>query len=90
MSKFDIPIEIIERDGPFCEFKQDASIVSVKLSNSMVINNVLLLFPNIIGAIEGESELTFETSQIEAVFQTDSNIKIRSKSDWVFFASFAT
>jgi len=89
LSKFEIPIEIIERDGPFCEFKQDASIVSVKLSNSDVIDNVLLLFPNIIAAIEGESELTFECSQIEAVFQTDSNLQVRSKSNWVFFAPVA-
>jgi hypothetical protein len=78
-------MQIIERDGPFEEFKQDASIVSIRLLNSVVVENVLLLYPNIVAAIKGQSKLTFNHSQIEAVFQTESDLKVRSKSDWVYF-----
>ncbi|MBA6352899.1 hypothetical protein [Colwellia sp. BRX9-1] len=85
MAKFEISIQIIERDGPFKEFKQDASIVNIKLLNSVVIENVLVIYPNIIAAIKGQSELTFECSQISSVIQTDSNLKERFKSHWIFF-----
>jgi|TARA_R110001592_G_scaffold168650_6_gene404879 hypothetical protein len=85
LAKFEIPIQIIERDGPFKEVKQDASIVNIKLLNSVVIENVLVIYPNIIAAIKGQSELTFECSQISSVIQTDSNLKERFKSHWIFF-----
>jgi hypothetical protein len=44
-----------------------------------------VIYPNIIAAIKGQSELTFECSQISSVIQTDLNLKERSKSHWIFF-----
>lgn len=78
-------MHIVERDGPFKEFKPDAFFVSVKLTNTDVINNVLVLYPNIVAAVKGEIAMLFECAQIETVFQTDSDLHLRSKSDWVFF-----
>ncbi len=38
MAKYEIPIEIINKFGPFKEFKQDGSIVSVELNDGEIIN----------------------------------------------------
>ena len=76
---------IVKRDGPFKEFKQDAAIVNLIMRDTAVVENVLVIYPNIIASIKGQSDITFKCSEIVSVAQTDSNLKERTNNHWVFF-----
>ncbi len=70
LNELAIPLHIIERDGPFSTFKQDASFVTVELSNGKNVTGVLLLHPNYVIAVEGETDLPFSPKNIVKITQT--------------------
>lgn len=80
-----IPLAIVERDGPFREFKQDASIVSLELADGRTLGRVLLVYPNEIWAVDGKDELPFDPAQVVRAFQTADDLATRSSSEWRFF-----
>ena len=84
-SYLEIPAEVVQRDGPFDEFKQDAAFVSVELTDGRRFDHLLVLYPNYIIAMKGESVLPFDPKQIRRAFQTDEDLKLRSSSSWVFW-----
>jgi hypothetical protein len=85
MAKYEIPMDVIRRFGPFEEFKQNGSIVSVELANGKIINSVLLIYPNEVFSVRGEKAMPFGPKEIVRVFQTDEDLATRSSSNWVFF-----
>ncbi len=85
LNELEIPLSIIERDGPFSEFKKDASFVTVELTNSKKISGVLILYPNYVIAIEGENNLSFSPNDVSKVIQTEKDKTKKSSSDWSFF-----
>ena len=82
--KTNIQPSIIDRDGPFKEFKQDASIVSVKLKSGVIFNQLILLFPNEIIGMKNYSNIPFETNEILEVYQDDIDLVSRGEKDWLF------
>lgn len=82
LSELEIPMSVIDKYGPFHEFAQDASMVSVELKNGEIISGVLIVYPNYIGAIEGMNDLVFSPKDVVKVFQTEEDLKKRSKSSW--------
>lgn len=84
IKELEIPKAIIERDGPFNEFKQDGAIVSVELTDGRQVSGVLLIYPNYVGAIENETTLTFKPSEVVKVWQSSEDLTIRTKG-WTFF-----
>ena len=65
LTDLEIPMSVIEKFGPFHEFAQDASMVSIELKNGTIISGVLIVYPNYVGAIEGENELIFPLINIK-------------------------
>lgn len=86
-ARYLIPWDIVERDGPFEEFKQDGAVVSVELADGRTYGGVLLVYPNEIWAMDGYSELPFDPQSIKRIFQTEHDLADRSKSSWGFFGS---
>ena len=84
-SYLEIPTEVVQRDGPFDEFKQDAAFVSVELNDGRRFDHLLVLYPNYIIAMKGKSVLPFDPKQNIRVYQTDEDLKLRSSSSWVFW-----
>lgn len=82
-----IPEKVFDRDGPFKEFKQDASIISVELENGEVYSGILVLYPNYIISMKSNDTLPFDPKKIKKAFQTKTDLKTRSKSDWKFWKS---
>lgn len=82
VSELEIPMSVIDKYGPFHEFAQDASMVSVELKNGEILSGVLIVYPNYIGAIEGKDDLVFSPKDVVKVFQTEEDLKKRSKSSW--------
>ena len=76
---------IVERDGPFHEFKQDASFVTVELKDGAKVDGVLLLYPNYVIAVEGCTDLPFSPADVVKAYQTNEDLKRRSKPSWSFF-----
>ena len=87
MAKYEIPLDVIHRYGPFEEFKQDGSIVSVELANGRIFHKVLLVYPNEVFSVQGEKEMPFESGEVVRVFQTEEDLATRSSSNWVFFGA---
>ena len=85
LKQLEMPLEVVERDGPFTVFKKDASFVTVTLSDGKKINGVLLLYPNYVIAVEGETKLSFSPSNVTEVAQTEEDLVKKSTSDWSFF-----
>jgi len=75
-------MSVIDTYSPFHEFAQDASMVSVELRNGEIISGVLIVYLNYIGAIEGKDDLAFSPKDVVKVFQTEVDLKKRSKSRW--------
>jgi hypothetical protein len=82
LAELEIPMSVIETYGPFDEFAQDASMVTVELKDGRIVTGVLVVYPNYIGAIEGEDDLAFSPQDVVKVFQTPEDLKKRSKSSW--------
>ena len=85
MPNYRIPIEIVKLFGPFIEFKQNGAIVSLELENGQIINQVLLIYPNEVLAIQGCKKMSFDPDTVVKVFQTETDLKTRTTSDWSFF-----
>ena len=83
--KYEIPDDVYKKFGPFDEFKQDASFVTVELNDERKISGVLILYPNYIIAVENFSEIPFDPNNIVRVYQTKDDLKRRSSSDWTFW-----
>jgi len=82
LAELEIPMSVIDRYGPFHEFAQDASMVTVELADKRIITGVLVVYPNYIGAIEGKDSLFFSPKDVVRVFQTSEDLKKQSKSNW--------
>lgn len=82
MAELEIPMSVIDKYGPFHEFTQDASMVTVELKDGTIVTGVLIVYPNYIGSIEGEDDLVFPPKDVVRVFQTPEDLKKRSKSSW--------
>jgi len=87
MSKYEISMDVINRFGPFEEFKQDGSIVSVELVNGKVIERVLLIYPNQVFSVQGETQMPFNPKEVVRVFQTEMDLATRTSSSWSFFGA---
>jgi len=87
VARYEIPHAVIERFGPFTEFKQDGAIVSVELVDGSVVNRVLLVYPNEVWAVQGADVMPFDPEQVVRVFQTPEDLATRSSSDWKFFGA---
>lgn len=87
MATYKIPMDVIHRYGPFDEFKQNGSIVSVELANGKIIHKVLLVYPNEVFSVHGEKGMPFDSDKVVRVFQTEEDLATRSLSSWVFFGA---
>jgi len=84
MSNSFIDEKIVLRDGPFEEFKQDASVVSVELRSGEKFHKILLLYPNQIIGMQGKDKLPFEPLHVKRVFQSHDDLSERANMSWVF------
>ena len=82
---YQIPNEITERDGLFDEFKQDAAIVTIELLEGKKYGGVLVLYPNYIIGMEGDTKIPFAPSQIKRVYQTEKDRKMRTDDTWIIW-----
>lgn len=82
--ELEIPMLVIDKCGPFHEFSKDVVVVTVKLNNGDIISGVLIVHPNYIGAIEGESDLIFSPKDVLDIFQTQKDLKKRTRSNWTW------
>jgi len=82
---YEIPMALIERDGPFEEFKQDGAMISIELFDGRKFTGILLVHPNRIAAMEGQDVLPFNPSDIVRVYQTPDDLGRRSSSGWTFW-----
>jgi hypothetical protein len=87
VARYEIPPDLVARDGPFAEFKQNASIVSVELADGHTVGQVLLIYPNEVWAVQGSDHMPFDTRHIVRVFQTPRDLETRTTSDWKFFGA---
>ena len=85
LKQLEIPNNIVERDGPFNEFKQDASFVTVELKDGSKIDGVLLLDAKYVIAVEGHNDLPFSPNNVVKAYQTKDDLNKRSKSTLSFF-----
>ena len=76
---------VVERDGPFEEFKKDGAMVSVELADGRHFAGILVIYPNQIGAMEGHDVLPFEPAEIVRVYQTADDLRRRSSASWRFW-----
>ena len=85
MYQYRMPSHLIERDGPFVEFKQDGAIVSVDLANGVTHDEVLLVYPDYIAAVPKGEDLPFLPEDVVRVFQSPENLVARANSSWSYF-----
>jgi hypothetical protein len=85
--RYEIPGRIVERDGPFIEFKQDGAIVTVELVDGKTIGQVLLVYPNQVFAVRGCDRMPFDPQQVVRVFQSPEDLRTRTTSEWTFFGA---
>jgi len=76
---------VVDRDGPFSEFKPDGAFVSVELADGRQFAGILVVFPNRIAAMDGCDVLPFEPSEIVRAFQTHRDLHRRSSSSWTYW-----
>jgi len=87
VARYQLPANVIERDGPFSEFKQDASIVSVELADGRIVEQVLLIYPNEVWAVRGSAQMPFEPQNVVRVFQSSHDLATRTTSEWAVFGA---
>jgi hypothetical protein len=85
LNKLEIPTEVAQQNGPFEEFKQDVSIVTVELVNGVVYERVMLLYPNYVIAVAEQTELPFDPSKVVSVTQRKSKNRKFKDSTWCFW-----
>lgn len=79
-----LDLNLVKRDGPFEEFKQDVSIVSVELNSGKKFHQILLMYPNEIIGMNGETSLPFSIAEVKKVFQTQDDLSKRADMTWMF------
>ena len=84
LNELELPKGIAQLNGPFEEFKQDVSIVTVELQNGNVYERVMLLYPNYVIAVADKTELPFKPSQVVRVSQAESKNRKFKDSNWCF------
>lgn len=84
LSELEIPVDVIKACGPLREFRPNVAIATIELRNGAIITGVLIVYPNYVGAIEGEDDLTFSPSDVIKVSQNNEDLKKRTKSSWVW------
>jgi hypothetical protein len=85
LKQLEIPMSVVERDGPFDEFHKDASFVTVELKNGRTMDGVLVVYPNYIVAVEGFDDLPFQPVDVVKAYQTSEDLKRISKSSWTMW-----
>ena len=85
INELEIPKDIAQLNGPFEEFKQDVSIVTVKLKDGNVFERVMLLYPNYVISVAEKSELPFKPSEVVLVTQEKSKYRKFTDSTWCFW-----
>ena len=83
--ELEIPKDIAQKNGPFEEFKQDVSIVTVKLKDGSVFERVMLLYPNYVIAVAGKDKLPFKPSEVTYVSQAKNKDRKFKDSTWCFW-----
>jgi len=78
-------MDVAQLNGPFEEFKQGASIVTVELQNGNLYERVIVLYPNYVIAVAGKTELPFKPSQVVRVSQAESKNRKFKDSVWCFW-----
>ncbi|MDO6566259.1 hypothetical protein Q4561_04260 [Alteromonas sp. 1_MG-2023] len=84
MSNLYLDPNLVKRDGPFEEFKQDVSIVSVELNSGKKFHQILLMYPNEIIGMNGKTSLPFSIAEVKKVFQTQDDLSKRADMAWMF------
>jgi len=87
VARYEIPMTIVERDGPFEEFHKNGAMVSVELADGRIIGQVLLIYPNEVWAVQDHDSMPFDTDQVVKVFQSPEDRRTHSRSDWTFFGA---
>jgi hypothetical protein len=82
-----IPEEVMRRAGALQEFAMDASIASIRVKGGKIFSPVVIVYPDFIAAIEGFDHLPFTVEDVEAVFQSEEDLKKRSNSSWIWLAA---
>jgi hypothetical protein len=85
LNELEIPKDIAQLNGPFEEFKQDVSIVTVKLQNGIVYERVMLLYPNYVIAVADKTVLPFSPLEVVAVSQADNINREFKDSNWCYW-----
>ncbi len=80
-----IPMSVAQSNGPFEEFKQDVSIVSIKTKNGESFERVMLLYPNYVIAVADHNELPFDPSSVVEVTQAPKKLRRHQDSNWVYW-----
>jgi len=83
--RYQLPSTVKVRGGRLEEFKQDGAIASVRLADGRQFSGVLIVSPRFVAAVRGHDRLPFSLEEVEEVFQTPEDLRMRSGSDWTFF-----
>ena len=83
--ELEIPLDVAQANGPFEEFKQDVSIVTVKLNSGEIFERVMLLYPNYVIAVAEHHKLPFKPSDVVEVTQSPRNKRRFEDSSWVYW-----
>ena len=85
LNKLQIPMNVAQKNGPFEEFKQDVSIVTVKTTDGRYFERVMLLYPNYVIAVAGYNQLPFDPSSIIEVIQAPQKLRKHNDSNWMLW-----
>jgi len=82
----EIPVDVVQTGWTIPGVQaRTAAFVSVELADGRQFKNLLLLHPNHIIGMKGESVLPFNPLFITRAFQTSEDLELRSSSDWAFW-----
>lgn len=82
-----VPEEVMRRSGILQEFAKDAAIASIRVKGGAVFSPAVIVYPDFIAAIEGFDHLPFTEEEVEAVFQSEEDLKKRSSSSWTWLTT---
>lgn len=85
--RYRVPEDVMRRAGVLEECSKDAAIASIRIRGGRVFSPAVIVYPDFIAAIEGFDCLPFKEEEVEAVFQTAENLKMRSRSSWSWFTT---
>ena len=85
LDQLEIPMDIAQVNGPFEEFKQDVSIVTVTLADESVFERVMVLYPNYVIAVAEHHKIPFNPSDVVGVHQEARRLQRFKDSSWVYW-----